>query len=280
MESDASFKRRFDDICSELRVEVEEEEEEPQVIPAVLDSPNAAKVQYFPIRYSSGVGDSRLFNHAKYPYWTPPKVPSDRQNIHYWIQYLHKLPPEGVNAYSRLYEPIHRINSFVKRVIEESNFAQSGLNDVIQLIERQMWSWIRYAEREKHSIKYQLMYHEMESLNQSTIKTSIVPLTDWYLRQLEEERKLCPARYVRHMGLMEFQERIKTMLKDAHTAQFILTPNSTEPELYHKWPPTPPKTSQKCQICRSCFGYLERVGRSRVWEVVIHSHPLESSEIQ
>lgn len=107
------------------------EKEETQAILATLDNPIATGLQYFPVRNMHMVGSSQLFGHTKYPYWTPPQVPSDRRNIHYWAWYLHKIPPEGVNAYTRLYELIPRINNFVDRIIEESNIVKFGLTDVI-----------------------------------------------------------------------------------------------------------------------------------------------------
>jgi hypothetical protein len=55
-----------------------------------------------------------------------------------------------------------------------------------------------YAKREKVSIKYQLMSHKTEFLHRDTIETSIVPLTDWYLREPDEERKLYPPLRMSH----------------------------------------------------------------------------------
>lgn len=173
--------------------------------------------------------------------------------------------------------PFH-INNFVDRVIEESNIVKSGLTDVIRFTRCQMWRWIRYAEREKVSIKYQLMNHKTEFLHRDTIEKSIVPLTDWYLREPDEERKLYPPLRMSHMRSMEIQKKVKAVLENARTTQFILTPITTMPDCYRKWSLKPPTTGEECPICHLCFGYLERLGRSTVWEVVIHFHGLASSD--
>ena len=124
------------------------------------------------------VGGSQLFDHTKYPYWTPPQVPSDRRNIHYWTWYLHKILPEGQCVKQTLWN--HSAHQKLRRLYHR------------RVEHCQIWPWIRYAEREKDSIKYQLINHKTEFLHRDTIETSIVPLTDWYLSELDEEKKLYP----------------------------------------------------------------------------------------
>lgn len=119
-------------LCIKFRIKAKKEKGETQAILATPDSPIATGLQYFPVRNMRMVGGSQLFDHTKYPYWTPPQVPSDRRNIHYWTWYLHKLPTRGVNAYNRLYEPISRIDNFVDRITEGSNIVKSGLGSDMQ----------------------------------------------------------------------------------------------------------------------------------------------------
>jgi hypothetical protein len=128
----ASFVERFKALCIEFRITAKKEKEETQAIPATPDSPIATGLQYFPVRNMRMVGGSQLFDHTKYPYWTPPQVPPDRRNIHYWTWYLHKIPTEGVNAYNKLYESIPHINNFVDRIIEGSNIVKSSLGSDMQ----------------------------------------------------------------------------------------------------------------------------------------------------
>jgi len=80
---------------------------------------------------------------------------------------------------------------------------------------------------------------------------------------------------------MEIQEKVKTVLENSHTTQFILSPTTAMPDCYHKSPlKPPPTTGEERPICRLCFGYLERLGGSAIWEVIIHSHRLASLERQ
>lgn len=123
------------------------------------------------------------------------------------------------------------------------------------------------------------MNHKTEFLHRDTIEMSIVPLTDWYLREPDEERKLYPPLRISHMRSMEIQKKVKAVLENARTTQFILTPITTMPDCYRKSPlKSPPTIGEECPICHLCFGYLERLGRSTVWEAVIHSDRLASSE--
>ena len=78
-------------LCIKFRITAKKEKE-TQAIPATPDSPVATGLQYFLVRNMRMVGGSQLFDHTKYPYRTPPKVPSDRRNIDYWTWYLHKYP--------------------------------------------------------------------------------------------------------------------------------------------------------------------------------------------
>lgn len=81
------------------------------------------------------------------------------------------------------------------------------------------------------------------------------------------------------MRSMEIQEKVKTVLENARTTQFILTPTTSMPDCYYKWLlKLPPTTGEERPICRLCFGYLKRLGRSTIWEVLIHSHRLASLE--
>ena len=81
-----------------------------------------------------------------------------------------------------------------------------------------------------------------------------------------------------HMRLTEIQEKVKMMLENTRTTHFTLTLTTAMPDCYHKWPLKSFRTTgEECPICRLCFGYLEILGRSIVWEVVIHPHRLESS---
>lgn len=109
-----------------------------------------------------------------------------------------------------------------------------------------MWPWIRYAEREKVSIKYQLINRKTEFLHRGTIETSIVPLTDWYPREPDEERKLYPPLRMSHIRSMEIQKKVKAVLGNASTIQFILTLIITMPDCYRKWPlESPPTTGEE-----------------------------------
>ena len=65
-------------------------------------------------------------------------------------------------------------------------------------------------QKEKDSIKYQLINHKTKFLHRDTIETSIVPLTDWYLRARRREEIVPVTR------LMEIQEKVKTVLENAH----------------------------------------------------------------
>ena len=80
---------------------------------------------------------------------------------------------------------------------------------------------------------------------------------------------------------MEIQEKVKTVSENARTTQFILSPTTAMSDCYHKWSlKPPPTTGEERSIRRLCFGYLERLGRSAIWEVVIHPHRLASLERQ
>lgn len=69
----AGFVERFKTLCIKFRITAKKEKEETQAIPATPDSPIATGLQYFLVRNMRMVGGSQLFDHTKYPYWTPPK---------------------------------------------------------------------------------------------------------------------------------------------------------------------------------------------------------------
>ena len=77
------------------------------------------------------------------------------------------------------------------------------------------------------------MNHKTEFLHRDTIETSIIPLTDWYLRELDEGGGIVPLR-MSHMGSMEIQGKAKAVLGNARTTQFILTPTTAMPDCYNK----------------------------------------------
>lgn len=135
-------------LCIKFRITAKKQKEETQAIPATPDSPIATGLQYFLVR-NMRMGRFSVIRSHQISLLDPFQVPSDRRNIHYWTWYLHKIPPEGVNVYNRLYEPIPHINNFVYRIIEESNIVKSGLTNVIRLTKGQIRPWIRYAKREK-----------------------------------------------------------------------------------------------------------------------------------
>jgi len=49
------------------------------------------------------------------------------------------------------------------------------------------------------------------------IKTSIVPLTDWYLRELDKKRKLYLLLRMSYIKLIGIKEKAKTVLENART---------------------------------------------------------------
>ena len=115
-------------------------------------------------------------------------------------------------------------------------------------------------QKEKYSIKLPVRESQNGVLALDAIETSIVPLTHWHLRGLDEERKLFSLLRMSRMRLMEIQEMVKMVLESARRT-FYSHPDHSHARSLSQTALKPPRTTgEECPICRLCFGYLEIFG--------------------